>query len=83
MVGARQLSAPGRQRESPRTSKRRAGTEVPEYQKYWWEGDKPIATQWPYGLKTIHSTIDAPPGVPGVSKNHILFFTYETIFLLR
>ena len=36
MVGARQLSAPGRQRESPRTSKRRAGTGVPEYQKYWW-----------------------------------------------
>ena len=27
------------------------------------------------------STIDAPPGVPGVSKN--LFFTNETVFLLR
>jgi hypothetical protein len=23
--------------------------------------------------KTIHSTIDTPPGVPGVSKNHIFF----------
>jgi hypothetical protein len=28
------------------------------------------------------STIDAPPGVPGVSKNHI-FFTNETVFFLR
>ena len=32
--------------------------------------------------KTIHSTIDAPPGVLWVSKNHI-FFTNETVFLLR
>ena len=33
--------------------------------------------------KKILSTIDAPPGVPGVSKNHILFFKNETVFLLR
>ena len=31
----------------------------------------------------ILSTIDAPPGVPGVSKNHIFFSTNETVFLLR
>ena len=29
------------------------------------------------------STIDAPPGVPGVSRDHIYFFTNETVFLLR
>ena len=27
--------------------------------------------------------MDAPPGVAGVSKNHINFFTNETVFLLR
>ena len=32
--------------------------------------------------KTIHSTIDAPPGVPGVSKNHNFIFTYESIEFL-
>ena len=32
--------------------------------------------------KKILSTIDPPPGVPGVSKNHI-FFTNESVFLLR
>ena len=31
----------------------------------------------------ILSTIDPPPGVPGVSKNHIFFFTNESVFLLR
>ena len=31
----------------------------------------------------ILSTIDAPPGVPGVSKNHIFFSTNETVVLLR
>ena len=29
------------------------------------------------------STIDPPPGVPGVSKSHIFFFTNESVFLLR
>ena len=29
------------------------------------------------------STIDVPPGFPGVPKNHIYFFTNETVFLLR
>ena len=29
--------------------------------------------------KTIHATIDAPPGVPGVSKNQNIFFTYESV----
>ena len=33
--------------------------------------------------KKILTTIDTPPGVPGVSKNHILFFTNETVSLLR
>ena len=33
--------------------------------------------------KNILSTIDAPPGVPGVSKNQIFFFTNENVFLLR
>ena len=33
--------------------------------------------------KKILSTIDAPPGVPGVSKNHIFFSTNEIVFLLR
>ena len=33
--------------------------------------------------KKILSTIDKPPGVPGVSKNHIFFSTNETVFLLR
>ena len=32
--------------------------------------------------KKILSTIDAPPGVPGVSKNHIFFSTNETVFPL-
>ena len=31
----------------------------------------------------IQIYMDAPPGVPGVSKNHIYFFTNETVFLLR
>ena len=39
-------------------------------------------SQWLFGLKKIISTIDAPPGVPVVSKNHIYFFTDETVFLL-
>ena len=34
-------------------------------------------------LKKILSTIDPPPGVPGVSKNHIFFSKNETVFLLR
>ena len=33
--------------------------------------------------KSIHSTIDAPPEVPGVSKNKIFFFTNKTVELLR
>ena len=33
--------------------------------------------------KTIHSTIDPPPGVPGVSKNQNLFFTNKSVELLR
>ena len=33
--------------------------------------------------KKILSTIDPPPGVPGVSKNHIFFSTNETVFPLR
>ena len=33
--------------------------------------------------KIFFSTIDAPPRVPGASKNHILFFTNESVFLLR
>ena len=33
--------------------------------------------------KNILSTIDPPPGVPGVSKNHIFFSTNESVFLLR
>ena len=33
--------------------------------------------------KNFLSTIDAPPGVPGVSKNHIFYFTNETVYLLR
>ena len=33
--------------------------------------------------KKILSTIDAPPGVPGVSKNQIFFSTNENVFLLR
>ena len=33
--------------------------------------------------KKILSTIDPPPGVPGVSKNHIFFFSNESVFLLR
>ena len=33
--------------------------------------------------KKFLSTIDAPPGVPGVSKNHIFFSTNKTAFLLR
>ena len=31
----------------------------------------------------IQIYMDVPPGVPGVSKNHIYFFTNETVFLLR
>ena len=51
-----------------------------------------IGTFWPpshpphsgcLDSKNILSTIDAPPEVPGVSKNHILFFKNETVFLLR
>ena len=33
--------------------------------------------------KSIHSTIDGPPGVPGVSKNQIFFFTNKTVEFLR
>ena len=33
--------------------------------------------------KKFLSTIDPPPGVPGVSKNHIFFSTNENVFLLR
>ena len=33
--------------------------------------------------KNFRSTIDAPPGVPWVSKYHIYFFKNETVFLLR
>ena len=33
--------------------------------------------------KTIHSTIDAPPGVPGVSKNQNFYFTNKSVELLR
>ena len=33
--------------------------------------------------KTIHSTIDTPPGVPGVSKNQNFFFTNKSVELLR
>ena len=36
-----------------------------------------------WSRKKILSTIDPPPGVPGVSKNHIFFFTNEIVFLLR
>ena len=37
------------------------------------------------GSDTIFVQIymDPPPGVPGVSKNQIFFFTNETVFLLR
>ena len=35
------------------------------------------------GSKNFLSTIDAPPGIPWVSKNHIFFFTNETVFFLR
>ena len=41
-----------------------------------------LTVQWLFGLKKILFTIDAPPGIPRVSKNHI-FFTNETVFLLR
>ena len=33
--------------------------------------------------KKILSTIDASPGVPGVSKSQIFFSTNENVFLLR
>ena len=33
--------------------------------------------------ENILSTIDPPPGVPGVSKIHIFFSTNESVFLLR
>ena len=32
-----------------------------------------VYAQWLFGLKKIHSTIDAPPGFRGVSKNHIFY----------
>ena len=38
---------------------------------------------WLFGLKKNLSTINAPPGVPGVLKNHIFFSTNETVVLLR
>ena len=34
-------------------------------------------TQWLLGLKNFLSTIDALPGVPGVSKNHIFFYKWN------
>ena len=33
--------------------------------------------------ENILSTIDPPPGVPGVSNNCIFFSTNESVFLLR
>ena len=41
----------------------------------WWKKQIKVTQKHPYrhsgrmDSKTIHSTIDAPPGVPGVSKN--------------
>ena len=45
--------------------------------------DKAHHTVAVWTQKKILSTIDAPLGVPGVSKNHIFYFTNETVFLLR
>ena len=43
----------------------------------------PTTVQLLFGQKKNLFTIDAPPGVSGVSKKHILFFTNETVFLLH
>ena len=50
----------------------------------FWSGSKVIYHSGCLDSKKILSTIDAPPGVPGVSKNHIFFYKWNCFpFALR